>query len=255
MLKIFNHTINQGTKSKWMYYYSLFYALLGLTTLFLRPDSTKALASLVSVVLILSPLTGTVFGVVHYYGQLEFTKILLALPLSRGIIVLGQYLGLAVCLATSFAIGLTVPFLFYGIPKGLPVLIALGSALHFIFTALAYLISLINSDSIRGFGFAILMWLLFAVVYDGVFLSLLVSFSHYPLEEFTVGMSLLNPIDLARTTMLMSINKVGMMGYTGAVFNRFFTHSQGGIIALIALLSWITLPLLYIQYKLRTKDF
>ena len=45
------------------------------------------------------------------------------------------------------------------------------------------------------------------------------------------------------------------MGYTGAVFERFFGTSVGMIASLGALLTWCLLPVLRIRQKLVKKDF
>lgn len=51
----------------------------------------------------------------YYYNSKEFTELLLAQPLKRSSIFLGQYLGVALSLSMSLILGLGLPFVFYGL--------------------------------------------------------------------------------------------------------------------------------------------
>ena len=64
---------------------------------------------------------------------------------------------------------------------GFFLIIITGTFLTFIFTALAFNIALSNENKIKGFGFAILVWLFLAIIYDGIFLMSLIMFEDYPL--------------------------------------------------------------------------
>lgn len=62
--------------------------------------------------------------------------------------------------------------------------------------ALSNNIALYNENKIKGFGYAILMWLFLAVIYDGIFLISLVVFNDYPLDKLALFASMFNPIYL-----------------------------------------------------------
>ncbi len=64
----------------------------------------------------------------------------------------------------------------------------------------------VNENKIKGFGYAILMWLFFAVIYDGLFLISLVVFNEYPLEKFSLIATMSNPIDLSRILILLKLD-------------------------------------------------
>ena len=255
MFKIIKYSLKDLSRSRWSIAYTMFYALLGFSVLFLNSDTDSAITTLMNVVLMLSPLVGTVFGVIYYYNQSEFIQILLSQPIDRRKIILGQYLGLSLSLSSSFTVGLSIPFLVYGMTSSLLTLIVLGVLLHLIFSGLAYSISLSTNNKVKGFGLSILLWLLFAVVYDGVVLGMLVFLSDYPLEGITIMLSCINPIDLARTVMMMSLDAAALMGYTGAVFQKFFTSSTGIIVAFATLTLWALMPAGLILTKLKNKDF
>nr|AWJ66132.1 nitrous oxide reductase maturation transmembrane protein [uncultured bacterium] len=213
-----------------------------------------------NIILVLVPLIATMFGVMYYYNSREFTELLLAQPIRRTDIFLGQFLGVAFSLSLSLLIGVGLPFLWYGIFTSIAIfnfltLIVVGVFLSFIFSAIAFFIALKNENRIKGFGLAILTWLFFAVVYDGLFLLLLAMFSDYPLENFAIGASMFNPIDLSRILILLKLDISALMGYTGAVFNQFLGNYVGLLTAFALLITWIIIPTFAIKVVAAKKDF
>jgi len=260
MLKILKYSVFDLMRSRWSYVYFAFYLLLGVVLLFLNNDLSKAVITLMNIIIVLVPLIATVFGVMYYYNSKEFTELLLAQPLKRTTIFLGLYLGVALSLVMSLVLGLGIPFLFYGIIKSnviwdFSLLLVTGAFLTFIFTALAFNIALSNENRIKGFGYAMLLWLFLAVIYDGIFLMSLVIFEDYPLDKLSLVGTMLNPIDLSRTLILLKLDISALLGYTGAVFKQFFGTNLGMIVSLTALASWIILPVMRILYKSTRKDF
>ena len=247
-------------RSRWSYVYFFFYLLLGVVLLFLNNDLSKAVITLMNVIIILVPLIGTIFGVMYYYNSKEFTELLLAQPVKRRSIFLGQYLGVAVSLSMSLIIGLGLPFIFYGLFQSAAIwdfslLLVTGTFLTFIFSALAFNIALYNENKIKGFSYAILLWLFLAVIYDGLFLMSLVFFEDYPLDKFSLIATMFNPIDLSRILILLKLDISALMGYTGAVFQKFFGTSFGLIISLSVLCLWVIFPVFNLNRKSRKKDF
>lgn len=260
MLKILKYGFFDLMRSRWSYIYFLFYLALGFILLFLNQDVSKAVITLLNIILVLTPLIGTLFGVMYYYNSREFTELLLAQPIKRRNIFLGQYLGIALSLSLSLVLGLGIPFLAYGIFQSAEIfnfftLILIGAMLTFIFVALAFGLALIFEDKIKGFGLAILTWLLFAVIYDGLFLILLLAFDDYPLDKFALFATVFNPIDLSRILILLKLDISALLGYTGAVFQNFFGTSFGLFFSITLLGFWIVIPVLFILYKSKRKDF
>ena len=119
----------------------------------------------------------------------------------------------------------------------------LGVALSLIFVGLGFLFGLrYFEERVKGFGFALVSWLFLAVLYDGLILLFVSTFSAYPLEKAMIGLSVINPIDLARIGVLLKFDISALMGYTGAVFNQFFGSHLGLFVALGCILLWIALP-------------
>ncbi|MBR9845630.1 MAG: ABC transporter permease [Algicola sp.] len=260
MLKILKYSFYDLMRSSWSYVYFAFYLLLGIVLLFLNNDLSKAVITLMNVIIVLVPLIGTIFGVMYYYNSKEFTELLLAQPLKRSSIFLGQYLGVALSLSISLVLGLGIPFVFYGLFESnaiwdFSLLLITGTFLTLIFTALAFNIALSNENKIKGFGYAILLWLFLAIIYDGLFLMTLIMFEDYPLDKLSLIGTMLNPIDLSRTLILLKLDISALLGYTGAVFKQFFGTSFGFIVSLVMLTIWVVLPVLRIVFKSKHKDF
>ncbi|HPQ09619.1 MAG TPA: ABC transporter permease [Bacteroidia bacterium] len=260
MFKIFKYSFYDLMRSRWSYVYFLFYFVLGFALLFLNNDVSKTIITLMNIIIVLTPLIGTIFGIMYLYDSKEFIELLLAQPLKRTTIFLGQYLGVAVSLSLSLILGLGIPFLIYGLLQSEAIfnfllLLISGTFLTFIFVALSYIIGLKNENKIKGFGFAILLWLFLAVVYDGIFLILMIVFNEYPLDKFALIGILMNPIDLSRTLIILKLDISALLGYTGAVFQQFFGNTLGIFIAILVLLFWIIMPVWRIISVSQRKDF
>ena len=260
MLKILKYSFYDLMRSRWSYVYFFFYLLLGFVLLFLNNDVSKAIITLMNIIIVLTPLIGTIFGVMYYYNSREFTELLLAQPINRNKIFMGQYLGISISLTLSLVLGLGIPFVIYGLFKSsvifnFSLLLIVGTFLNFIFVALSYNIALSTENKIKGFGYAILMWLFLAVIYDGAFLIALIVFNEYPLDKFTLIATAFNPIDLSRILILLKLDISALLGYTGAIFRKFFGTNLGMIVSLIILTFWVLMPILRMNFKLRKKDF
>lgn len=260
MIKILKYSFYDLIRSRWSYVYLLFYLVLGLVLLFLNNDLSKATITLMNIIVVLTPMIGTIFGIMYFYNSREFTELLLSQPIKRSTIFLGQYLGISISLSLSLVLGLGIPFLIYGIwnsdaGENFLILLLSGTFLTFIFTAISLLIGLSNSNKIKGFGYAILQWLFFSVIYDGLIMILLVVFDDYPLDRFALGATLFNPIDLSRIMILLKLEISALMGYTGALFQQFFGTSFGLVISISVLLFWVLIPMGLMIRKASKKDF
>jgi Cu-processing system permease protein len=260
MLKILKYSFYDLMRSRWSYVYFLFYLALGFVLLFLNNDLSKAVITLMNVIIVLVPLISTIFGVMYFYNSREFTELLLAQPLKRTSIFLGQYFGVASSLTLSLILGLGIPFVLYGLFRSeaiwdFSLLLITGAFLTLIFTVLAFIIALSNENRIKGFGYAVLLWLFLAVIYDGLFLLSLILFEEYPLDNFSLVAITLNPIDLSRTLILLKLDISALLGYTGAVFKSYFGTKLGLFISIGMLLLWTILPIWRLAYMSKRKDF
>lgn len=247
-------------RNRWIFIYTGFFAVTTLALLMLSPDLVKVVISLSNIILILTPLVGILFGTMYSYDSREFIDLLLAQPLSRRSVFSGVYMGLATSLSLSVVLGMGLPMIFYGV-LGSPalmsflVLCSMAIVLSIIFSLLAFYIALKFDNRVKGFGVSIFVWLFFALVYDGIFLLMLMLFKDYPLENLTIGMTIFNPIDLARILILFQLDVSAMMGYTGAVLQKFLGSGLGSIVILSSLFFWIMIPFIALMKLAKKKDF
>lgn len=259
VLRIACYGMRDVIRSRWLLAYGAFFVVATHVLLRFSDTPDKALLSLVNVVLLVVPLANIVFGTAYLYASREFVELLLAQPVRRRQLFAGQCLGLAVPVAAAAFIGILLPLLANGsdaIVLGLGAVIALmATALSLIFTALAAVVAYGIEDRVRGLALAIGLWLLLAVLYDAAVLLAAVTFADFPLERGILAAMVANPIDLARVLLLTRFDTAALLGYTGAVFQRFFAGNGGLAIAAGALLLWVALPTVLGARLFQRKDF
>ncbi|MBL7941354.1 MAG: ABC transporter permease subunit [Flavobacteriales bacterium] len=234
--------------------YTLLLGIISVSMFWLESSSEKGLLSLLNVTLLFVPLVSMIFSTIYYYNSQEFMEVLLAQPLHRKKLILGLYLALAISLSASFLIGAGLPVLLYnGTTTGL-LLVVMGLLLTFVFVGIAFFASVYTRDKAKGIGLAILMWFFFGVLYDGLVLLILFAFNEYPLEGTTLLMTALNPIDMARISLLLQMDISALMGYTGAVFQDVFGSGYGIPLTICILLCWMVIPFWLAMRKFVRKD-
>lgn len=258
--KVFRYELRDLRRSRWIVGYTLVLLLLTEALLRFGGGGPRAVLSLINVVLALVPLASIVFGTMYLYGSRDFIELLLAQPVGRSALFAGLYAGLAVPLTGGFLLGVGLPFLWGGAGDGavagpLAVLLAAGTLLTLVFTALALWVSLLFDDRAKGLGLAILLWLAATALYDALLVLVATTFSNHAVELPLIGLTLLNPVDLGRVLLLLRLDTAALMGYTGAVFERFFGSLLGIGVTAIALVLWCVVPLLLAHRRFRRKDF
>ncbi|MEJ8755629.1 ABC transporter permease subunit [Pontibacter sp. H259] len=243
MNKIIKYVFYDIVRNKIIVGYTLFLLLLtvGLFNLGGNPD--KAILSLLNIVLLTVPLISIVFATTHFYNSYEFMELLVAQPINRKKIFTSEYLGVACSLAGAFVLGVGVPMVLLGATITGFYLVLTGIFITFIFVAMAFLASVITRDKAKGIGIALLLWFYFALIYDGIVLFILYTFSDYPLETTTLALTALNPIDLGRIIVLLNLDVSALMGYTGALYKSLLGNLWGIGIAFGLLLVWVLIPL------------
>lgn len=206
-------------------------------------DSGKVILSLLNIVLMVVPLISIVFTTIHFFNSYEFIELMLAQPINRKVIFLGEYLSVAVSLCAAYMVGIGVPSLMFGADPSVFTLLLTGVVLTLVFVSLAFLSSVLTRDKAKAIGIALLFWFYFSLLYDGLLLWVIYSFSDYPLEKVTLTLIALNPVDLARIIMLLQLDISALMGYTGAFYKDFFGSSIGLLFSLSILMVWVSLPL------------
>jgi len=257
LLQIIKYQLHDMLRSRWLLIYTLVF--FGITDSLFRfgADPERVALSLMNVVLFIIPLVSLIFGTLFYYNSREFIELLLAQPIKRPILFMGLYIGLNISLLLPFLVGTLLPPLYHvgGYGSALLSLLFVGVLLTLCSTALAFLLGVYNEQRVLGIGFAFVTWLVLTFVYDGLILILLLIFESYPLDRFALVASMLNPVDLGRILLMMQFDIAALMGYTGAIFQRFFGTPVGTSTAFLLLLLWTMGPYTLGIRAFRKKDF
>jgi Cu-processing system permease protein len=246
-------------RSRWLAVYGGFFGALAEGVLRFSGDGPRAVLSVGTASLMIIPLATLLLATIYVYNAREFTEVLLAQPIRRGSLYVALYLGLALPTAGSFVVGTLVPFALRGLGDEarraqLVAILAIGVALTLVFTGVAFCIALRVDDRLRAVGLALGVWLASAVLYDGAVLAMVALFSDYPIERPLLGLMLANPVDLGRVLLLLRLDAMALLGYTGAVLERFF-GVQGVLVASASLAAWVAVPAAFGARLFRRKDF
>ena len=210
----------------------------------LDSDSGKVVMSLLNIVLMVVPLVSIVFTTIHFYNSYEFIELMLAQPINRKVVFIGEYLAVTSSLCMAFAVGIGLPIVFYGMSSSGLALLFNGIVLTMVFVSLAFLASVLTRDKAKAIGIALLFWFYFSLIYDGFLLWFVYAFSDYPLEKLTLTLIALNPVDLARVIILLQLDISALMGYTGAFYKDFFGSAFGILFSTFVLFLWVVVPFL-----------
>ena len=260
MRKFIKYSFFDLVRSYWTIIYFIFFVIISSIILYFSADMTKSIISIMNIVIVLIPLVSIIFGTIYYYSSREFTELLLAQPVRRSSLILGQYIGLALSLSLSFLAGVSIPFLISGIVNSehfwdfLMIMIS-GTCLSFSMSALAYMTALRHENKILGFGVSLFIWFFMAVLYDGLILILLIIFNDYSTDSLAIILTILNPIDLSRVAIMLGLDIAALMGYTGAVFMKFFGSLKGIPVSILSMLLWILIPSFFMVRIAKKKDF
>lgn len=254
MRKIVKYVIVDILRNKIMLGYTIFLLVISLSVFNLEDNAAKGLLNLLNVVLIIVPLISIIFSTIYIYNSSEFIELLVSQPLKRKNIWLSLFFGLASSLSIAFFVGAGIPILLYAATDTGLILGAMGLLLSVIFVSIAMLAAVLTRDKAKGIGVAILLWLYFSLLFDGLLLFVLFQFEDYPIEKTIIFLSSLNPIDLGRILILLKMDISAIMGYTGAIVKDFFGSNQGFLFALLTLILWSFIPTWISLRKFNRKD-
>jgi len=254
MNRIIKIILSDILKNKIVLVYTLILAVLSWSSFGMEDNTAKGMLTILNVILFTVPLVSILFATIYIYNSAEFIELLVSQPIKRSKIWISLFISLSLSLIISFLIGSGIPLLINAPNlKGIMMLL-IGVLITAIFVSLAFLSAIFNRDKARGIGASIVIWLFFALIFDGLILFLLFQFSDYPIEKPMIFITSLSPIDLARIQMLLHLDASAMMGYTGALFKEYFGNGIGIAVSLLLLLLWVIIPFVLSLKKFKTKD-
>ncbi len=254
MNRIIKFVMLDIVKNKIVLSYAILLAVLSWSVFSLEDNSAKGLLTLLNVMLLTVPLVSIIFSTIYIYNSSEFIELLVSQPIKRSKIWISLFLGLSLALVTAFFVGIGIPLLIYA-PLNLGLIFILtGFLITIIFVAIAFLSAVIARDKAKGIGMAIMLWLFFTMLFDGLVLFLLFQLAEYPIEQAMVIVTMFSPVDIARILILLQLDISALLGYTGAIFKAFYGSENGIIITFLILLLWAAIPFWISLKKFNNKD-
>jgi Cu-processing system permease protein len=258
VLKVARYQLRDLARSRWLFVYAGFFLLASVGLLSFDPGP-KAFVGLANLAVFIVPLVSIVFGALYLYNARDYVELLLAQPVSRRQVYAGLYAALASSLAAALVLGIGAGLVIIRPSPGsagiIATLLGAGVALTLTFVSLAFVLVGLCDDRLKGLSIAIGVWLVTALLYDGVVLFVAGMFSGPALERALLAISVANPVDLARIAVLLQLDTSALMGYTGAVFHQFFAGAAGMVATAAALAGWIAVPALFGARLFRSRDF
>lgn len=254
MFKISKYVLYDILRNKVVLAYTAFLLVISISLFQMEENSSKAVLSLLNIVLIVVPLISMVFSTIHWYNSYEFIELMLTQPISRKTVLLSEFMGISSSLVTAFLVGVGIPVLIYNFNSTGLALVLVGSLLTLVFTSIAFLASVKSKDKARGIGTALLLWFYFALIFDGLVLTIIYAFSDYPLEKVTLLLLSLNPIDLGRIYLMLQMDISALMGVTARTLEDFLGSSAGLFYTLGIMMIWMIAPLLLAFRSFSKKD-
>ena len=113
MLKLTKYVLYDILNNKIISAFALFLLLVSITLFQLEENQSKAVMSLMTIILFVLPLVSMVFATIHYYNSYEFIELMLSQPISRTKILVSEYLGVSLSLLSAFLMGVGIPVFIY----------------------------------------------------------------------------------------------------------------------------------------------
>ncbi|WP_211829519.1 ABC transporter permease subunit [Kistimonas asteriae] len=208
------------------------------------------IASLASLAVFIVPLIALLLSFDALVGEAENGTLLLLLtyPLSRDQLLLGKWLGHGGILATATVAGFGSAAVVMGVfsdaepAELLPpfaVLMVTAILLGWCFIGIAYLISARVREKSRAAGLALVVWMLFVLVFDMGLLGLLVATGGQVDGQLFPWLLLLNPTDVFRLVNLQYLGR-------GEALTGIMSVAAGGVFSwltlIVVMIGWLLLP-------------
>jgi Cu-processing system permease protein len=254
MKRITQFVITDILRNRIIIGYAVLMGVLAWTVFNMEDSGNKGVLTMLNTVMLVVPLVSILFSTIYIYNSAEFIELLLSQPVKRHQIWVSLFLGLSLSFVTAYTVAVGVPLFLFAPIWQASLLLLTGCLVSVIFVAIAFLSAITSRDKAKGIGISILLWLYFALLFDGLVLFVIFQFADYPIEKPMVLLSATSPLDLARILNLLQIDASAMMGYTGAIFKDYFGTGTGFALALLVLVLWAVLPFWFSLRIFKRKD-
>ena len=214
-------------------------------------DFSRTAVSLVQIVLLLTPLAALVFGGLALTPERGAAELLYSQPVARGAILIGRAIGVWLALTAAQLVGFGAAGSVVQWQSGAggalqyAAVAAGASVITAIFVGLAALLAALwPARRTRVLAAALVVWFVAAVAFDLIALGAASLLRSGSASRLLITATFLNPIDAARTGILLLIDGTAAFGAASLALLR-FTGGPGATAAWIAaaLLLWLVAPI------------
>lgn len=226
-------------------------------------DFARTAASLMQLVLLITPLASLVMGILAMTPERGGAELLYAQPIARRSVLIGTWLGLFEALVAAQMVGFGAAGLVIfwqtgdeGL-AGYALVVLAAAVLTAVFLSLAALVSVgqIGRRRVRALAAGLILWFALALVFDLVALGAASLLRSGHASRLLIVTVLINPIDAVRTGALLGIEGTAAFGPASQALLR-FTHGAAGagVIIVLALSAWVVAPALLAMRRLSRID-
>ncbi|MGZ3797637.1 MAG: hypothetical protein ACXVB1_14795, partial [Pseudobdellovibrionaceae bacterium] len=135
LLVLMKYGFKNQLRSRWLLAYTLFYFGVAFALIQFGGDVKRALASLISIVILFNPSVSLLYSTVYWYASSNYNHLLLIQPVKRVEVFLATWFSLSLGLSGAFAIGVALALLSAGVFSiDMLHLAVVGILLNFIFS-------------------------------------------------------------------------------------------------------------------------
>jgi len=211
---------------------------------------SRTAISLVQLVLLLVPLAALVFGALALTSERGAAELLYSQPVSRGRILFGRVLGIWAALSAAELVGFGLAGLVLQWQAGLDgatlyVAIALTAvAITAVFLSIAaWLASAHTGRRTRVLALSLVVWFLAVVLFDVAALGAASFLRSGSASRLLIWATLVNPVNAARTGVLLAIEGTSAFGAATAALLRFTGGlTAAGFAVSASIVLWIVVP-------------
>src|SRR3954464_4592941 len=132
MLRVLKYIFYDLLRTRFVVAYTLILFCTSLVLFQLDSDSSKVVLGLLNIVLMAVPLISVVFTTIHFFNSYEFIELMLAQPVNRKSIFIGEYFSVTISLCMAYLVGIGIPSLLFGADMTVFTLLLVGIILTFV---------------------------------------------------------------------------------------------------------------------------
>ncbi len=267
ILAVATKEFQDGLRNRWLLAITLIFATLSIGLSYFGGAASgvvgvaslsTTVASLSSLAVFLIPLIALLLSYDSFVGEQESGTLLLLLtyPLSKTQLLLGKFLGQGsiIALATLLGFGSSAFVLYLQTNDTLVIntfstFIVSAMMLGLSFTAIAYIISLSVAEKSKAAGLALIIWFLFALVFDLGLLALLVGVENGVSQQGLTQLMMLNPSDIFRLVNLAGLDSSDVNGALAIAIKSSLSQTQ----LFSLMLAWVVTPLVAANFIFKKK--